>query len=339
VAPQREIAQGLYEVLRREHMTASIRLVLLLAMIGLCGGASADSYPDRPIHIIVPFPPSGPASVVAEVIAPQLGERLEGKVVIDYQPGADGIVGSEFVAKAPADGYTLLLATSGHVIHPGTYNSLPFDTETAFAPISLLLTSQYILVVNPSLPVDSVEELIAYAKSHPGRLTYASGGLGGPTQLAFELFKITAGFNLAHAPYEGGGAALLGVVTGKADVMMAPLLAAMPMVSDGRLRALAVSGRHRDPTDPQLPTIAETLPGFSAVSWYGVLAPAGTPTAVIRRLNTELDRIVHEPQTEKTFAEIGGEAIGGPPSTFVSLIHEEIPRWKRVAKQAGIHIE
>ena len=140
-------------------MTASIRLILLLAMIGLCSGASADSYPDRPIHIIVPFPPSGPASVVAEVIAPQLGERLEGKVVIDYQPGADGIVGSEFVAKAPADGYTLLLATSGHVIHPGTYNSLPFDTETAFAPISLLLTSQYVLVVNPSLPVDSVEEL------------------------------------------------------------------------------------------------------------------------------------------------------------------------------------
>ena len=320
-------------------MTASIRLLLLLAMMGLCRGASADSYPDRPIHIVVPFPPSGPASVVAEVIAPQLGERLEGKVVIDYQPGADGIVGSEFVAKAPADGYTLLLATSGHVIHPGTYNSLPFDTETAFAPISLLLTSQYILVVNPSLPVDSVEELIAYAKSHPGRLTYASGGLGGPTQLAFELFKITAGFNLAHAPYEGGGAALLGVVTGKADVMMAPLLAAMPMVSDGRLRALAVSGRHPDPTDPQLPTIAETLPGFSAVSWYGVLAPAGTPTAVIKRLNTELDRIVHEPQTQKRFAEIGGEAIGGPPSTFGSLIHEEIPRWKRVAKQAGIHIE
>jgi len=184
-----------------------------------------------------------------------------------------------------------------------------------------------------------VEELIAYAKTHPGRLTYASGGLGGPTQLAFELFKITAGFNLGHAPYEGGGAALLGVVTGKADVMMAPLLAAMPMVSDGRLRPLAVSGRHPDPTDPQLPTIAETLPGFSAVSWYGVLAPAGTPTAVIRRLNTELDRIVHEPQTEKRFAEIGGEAIGGPPSTFGSLIHEEIPRWKRVAKQAGIHIE
>jgi tripartite-type tricarboxylate transporter receptor subunit TctC len=320
-------------------MKASIRLLLLLAMIGLCGGANADSYPDRPIHIIVPFPPSGPASVVAEVIAPQLGERLEEKVVIDYHSGADGIVGSELVAKAPADGYTLLLATSAHVIHPGTYNSLPFDTGRAFAPISLLLTSQYVLVVNPSLPVESVEELIAYAKSYPGKLTFASGGLGGPTQLAFELFKITAGINIAHAPYEGGAAALLGVVADKAQMMMAPILSALPMVQDGRLRALAVSGRHPASAAPLLPTIDETLPGFSAVSWYGILAPEGTPTAVIKRLNTELDHIVHEPETKKLFAEIGGEAVGGPPSTFASLIQEEIPRWKRVAKQAGIHIE
>jgi tripartite-type tricarboxylate transporter receptor subunit TctC len=320
-------------------MRASIRLFLLLAMTWLCSGANADSFPDRPIHIIVPFPPSGPTGVVAEVIAPRLAERLEGKVVIDYQTGADGIVGSEFVAKAPADGYTLLLATNAHVIHPGTYNSLPFDTEKAFAPVSLLLTSQYVLVVNPALPVESVEELIAYAKSYPGKLNYASGGLGGPTQLAFELFRITAGINIEHTAYEGGGAALLGVTADKSQMMMAPILAAMPMVQDGRLRALAVSGRHPAAAAPLLPTIAETLPGFSAISWYGLLAPEGTPTAVIKRLSAEIDRVVHEPETEKRFAGIGGEAVGGPPSTFASLIHEEIPRWIRVAKEAGIHIE
>jgi tripartite-type tricarboxylate transporter receptor subunit TctC len=320
-------------------MRVSIRLWLMLATLALCSGAAADSYPDRAIHMIVPFPPGGPASVVADVVGPQLGERLEQKVIVENRSGADGIIGSEFVAKAPPDGYTLLLATSAHVIHPATYTSLPFDTETAFVPVSLLLTSQYLLVVNPSLPVHSVEELIAYAKSHPGKLVYASGGLGGPTHLAFELFKITAGINLANVSYEGGGAALLGVVTGQAQAMLAPILAAMPMVEDGRLRALAVSGRHHAPVAPQLPTIAETLPGFTAISWYGVLAPEGTPTAVIKRLNTELDRIVHEPETEKRFAEIGGEAVGGPPSTFASLIHEEIPRWKRVAKEAGIRIE
>ncbi|HMD62705.1 MAG TPA: tripartite tricarboxylate transporter substrate binding protein [Stellaceae bacterium] len=314
-------------------------LCLLLIALGLSGSARAENYPDRPIHLVVPFPPGGPAGVVAEVIGPELAQRLGQSVVIDHRSGADGIVGSEYVARAPPDGYTLLLASSSHVIHPGTYNSLPFDTETAFAPVSLLLTAQYVLVANPSLPVESLEELIAYAKSHPGALTYASGGLGGPTQLAFELFRLSAGISVSHVPYDGGGAALLAVVNGEAQVMLAPILAAMPMVQDGRLRALAVSGRHAAPSAPELPTIGETLPGFSAVSWFGVVAPAGTPAAVIARLNKELDGIVHEPETEKRFAAIGGEAVGGPPSTLASLIHDEIPRWRRVAKEAGIHIE
>jgi tripartite-type tricarboxylate transporter receptor subunit TctC len=203
----------------------------------------------------------------------------------------------------------------------------------------LLVASQYLLVVNPSLPIESVEELIAYGKSHPGGLTYASGGLGGPTQMAFALFRLTAGIKVEQIAYDGGAAALLAVATGEAQAMMAPILTAMPMVQDGRLRALAVSGRHPDPAVPELPTISDTLPGFSALSWYGILAPAGTPAAVITRLNTELDRIVHKPQIEKRFADIGGEAIGGPPSTLASLIHDEIARWRRVAKEAGIHIE
>ena len=320
-------------------MRVLVRLGVLLAVLAIWGSADADMYPDRPIRIIVPFPPGGPASTVADVVGPELSERLEQKVMIENRGGADGIVGSEVVAKAPPDGYTLLLATSAHVLHPGTYRSLPFDTEKAFAPISLLLTSQYMLVVNASLPIDSVEELIAYARSHPGKLTYASGGLGGPTHLAFEQFKLTAGISMIHIPYDGGGSALLGVVRGEAQVMLAPILAAIPMVRDGRLRALAVSGRHPDPAAPDLPTIAETLPGFSAVSWFGVLAPAGTPAPVIARLSGELDHIVHEPDTAKQFAALGGEPVGGSPATLASLIRAEIPKWIRVAREAGIRIE
>jgi tripartite-type tricarboxylate transporter receptor subunit TctC len=316
-----------------------LRICLLVAALGICGTAGAETFPDRPIRLVVPFPPGGPAGVVADIVGQQLGERLGQRVVIENHAGADGIVGTDLVAKSPPDGYTLLLATNSHVLHPGTYNSLPFDTEAAFAPVSLLLTTQYVLVVNPSLPVESVEELIGYAKSHPGSLTYASGGLGGPTQMAFELFKISAGITVEQKTYEGGAAALAAVVKGDAEMMMVPLISAMPLVQDGQLRALAVTGRHPSAAAPELPTIAQTLPGFSAVSWYGVLAPAGTPAAVIKRLNAELDRIVHEPETEKRFAAIGGEAIGGPSSTLASLIRDEIPRWRRVAKEAGIHIE
>jgi tripartite-type tricarboxylate transporter receptor subunit TctC len=323
----------------RGLMKRAIWLSLFLVGLGVYTGAFGASYPNRPITLVVPFPPGGPASVVADIVAPELGDRLEQKVIIENRSGVDGIVGSEFVAKAPPDGYTLLLATNAHVIHPATYASVPFDTEKGFAPVSLLVASQYVLVVNPSLPIDSVEELIAYGRSHPGGLTYASGGLGGPTQMAFALFRLTAGIKVQQIAYDGGAAALLAVATGEAQAMMAPILAAMPMVRDGRLRALAVSGRHPDPAVPELPTISDTLPGFSALSWYGILAPAGTPAAVITRLNTELDRIVHEPQIEKRFADIGGEAVGGPPSTLASLIHDEIARWRRVAKEAGIHIE
>jgi tripartite-type tricarboxylate transporter receptor subunit TctC len=323
----------------RDLMRPAIWLSLMLLGFGVCALAVAASYPARSITLVVPFPAGGPAGVVADIVAPELGKLLEQKVVVENRSGADGIIGSDFVAAALPDGYTLLLTTNSHVIHPATYAVLPFDTEKAFAPVSLLVASQYVLVVNPAVPIESVEELIAYGKDHPGGLTYASGGLGGPTQMAFELFRLTAGIKVEQTAYDGGAAALLAVANGEAQVMMAPILAAMPMVKDGRLRALAVTGRHPDPAVPELPTISETLPGFSALSWYGILAPAGTPSAVITRLNTELDRVVREPQIKKRFADIGGEAIGGLPSTLASLIHDEIARWRQVAKEAGIHIE
>jgi tripartite-type tricarboxylate transporter receptor subunit TctC len=320
-------------------MRVLVRLCLAPLLLGICVSAGSAAFPERAIRIVVPFPPGGPVDVVAHIVGPKLGERLGQSVTIDNVAGDDGIIGSNIVANSPPDGYTLLLASSTHTVHPGTYSKLPFDTEKAFAPISLLAASQLILVVNPSLPVDSVEELLAYAKSHPRMLRYASGGLGGPTQLAFVLFKITTGAEIIHSPYDGGAAALNAVANDEAQVMLAPLVTALPMVQEGRLRALAVSGAHRAPAAPELPTIAETLPGFTAVAWFGVLAPAGTPAAVIARLSAEFDRIIHEPDTEKQFAAIGGEPVGGSPASFAAFIHQEISRWIRVAKEAGIRIE
>ena len=320
-------------------MRVLVRLCLAPLLLGICISAGSAAFPERAIRIVVPFPPGGPVDVVAHIVGPKLGERLGQSVTIDNVAGDDGIIGSNIVANSPPDGYTLLLASSTHTVHPGTYSKLPFDTEKAFAPISLLAASQLILVVNPSLPVDSVEELLAYAKSHPRMLHYASGGLGGPTQLAFVLFKITTGAEIIHSPYDGGAAALNAVANDEAQVMLAPLVTALPMVQEGRLRALAVSGAHRAPAAPELPTIAETLPGFTAVAWFGVLAPAGTPAAVIARLSAEFNRIIHEPDTEKQFAAIGGEPVGGSPASFAAFIHQEVSRWIRVAKEAGIRIE
>jgi tripartite-type tricarboxylate transporter receptor subunit TctC len=320
-------------------MRASIRLCLLLVVLGTWWGTAGAAYPDRPIRIVVPFPPGGPVDLVARIVAPKLSTRLGQKVDIDHITGDDGIRGSDAVAKAAPDGYTLLLASSVHTIHPGTYGKLPFDTEKAFAPVSLLVAAPLILVSGPALPVDSVEDLVAYARSHLGTLHYASGGRGGPTQLAFELFKITTGVNILDIPFDGGAAALKAVASDKAQVMFAPMITALPMVRDGRLRGLAVSGANPAPAAPELPTIAETLPGFTAISWFGIMAPAGTPSAVITRLSAELDRIVHEPEIEKRFAAIGGEPVGGSPALLASLIHNEIPKWIRVAREAGIRIE
>ncbi len=320
-------------------MKAAIRLFMALLALGVGATVAAASYPDRPIRIIVPFPAGGPVDLVAHIVAPELGKRLGQKIVIDNIAGKDGITGTNAAAKAAPDGYTLLLAPSTLAIHPGTYGKLPYDTEKAFAPVSLLVAAQYVLVINPSLPVYSVEELIDYAKNHPGKLRYASGGVGGPTQLAFELFKITTRTDFVAAPERGGAAALDAVAANDAQAMLAPLLAAVPMIDQGKLRGLAVTGSHRAPAAPELPSITETLPGFKALAWYGLLAPAGTPKAIISRLNAELERIVHDPEIARQFAAIGGEPIGGSPGILGSLIRQEIPKWIRVAREAGLRVE
>jgi tripartite-type tricarboxylate transporter receptor subunit TctC len=320
-------------------MRALSRLWFVLIATAIGSTAALAAYPDRPIRIVVPFPPGGPAGVVASAVAPKLATLVDQKVTIDYVAGKDGVTGTALVAKADPDGYTLLLTPSSFTIHPGTFRQLPFDSETAFAPISLLLGAPFVLVVNPSLPVESVEELIAYAKNHPGQLHYATAGIGGPTHLGFELFKIASGVNIAPVAFDGGKAALDGVVSGRTQMMLAPLISVQPLMRDDRLRGLAVSGSHLAAAAPDLPTIDATLPGFTAVTWYGVLAPAGTRADVITQLSNALDEIVHEPDVAKQFAAIGGEPVGGAPSVLADVIRAEIARWRRVAKEAGVRIE
>ena len=310
--------------------------VLLLAV---AARALAEDYPNRPIRVVVPNPAGGPTDVVARLIGPKLGERLGQTIVVDNRAGADGVIGSDLVAKAAPDGYTLLLSSSSHAMHPAVYANLPFDTEAAFAPITLLVRAPYMLLVHPGVPARSTAELIAYAKSRPGKLDYGSAGNGGGVHLSLELFKTVAGIDLVHIPYKGGGPVLMDLAGGQIQVSMVPVVAALPLVRDGRLRALAVTGRERVAVLPDLPTLAETLPGFDTTSWYGALAPAGTPATIVTRLNAELDRIVREPDVLQRIIEMGAEAAGGPPASFGALIHREIARWDAVAKQANVRLD
>jgi tripartite-type tricarboxylate transporter receptor subunit TctC len=317
-------------------MTALFHVCLVLILTAIGGRTAPAAFPDRPIRLVVPFPAGGPTDIVAAAVAPRLAARLGEKVKIDYVTGDNGITGTASVAKAQADGYTLLLTPNSFTTNPGAYRQLPFDSEKAFAPVSLLLAGPFALVVNPSLPVESVDELIAYAKDHPGQLRYASGSSSGPAELNFELFKIASGTDIVPVVFDGGKAAVEGVAAGKAQVMLAPLIAAVPLLRDHRLRGLAVSGLHGVFAAPDLPTIDAVLPGFTALNWYGVLAPAGTPRAVIDRLSAELDSVVHEPDVVAQFAAIGGEPIGGSPAVFADVIRAEIARWRQVAKEAGV---
>ncbi|MBI3514024.1 MAG: tripartite tricarboxylate transporter substrate binding protein [Proteobacteria bacterium] len=280
--------------------------LICVLLVTFAARAVAEDYPSRPVRVVVPNPAGGPTDVVARLIGPKLGERLGQTIVVDNRAGADGVIGSDLVAKAPPDGYTLLLTSASHAMHPAVYPNLPFDTEAAFAPIALLVRTPYMLVVHPGVPARSTAELIAYAKQRPGKLDYGSAGNGGGVHLSTELFKTVAGIDLVHIPYKGGGPVLMDLAGGQIQVSMVPVVVALPLVRDG---------------------------------WYGVLAPAGTAAAIIARLNAALDRIMREPDVIQRIVEIGGEAAGGSPAGFGTLIHGEIARWGAVAKQANVRLD
>ncbi|MGZ8210846.1 MAG: tripartite tricarboxylate transporter substrate binding protein, partial [Burkholderiales bacterium] len=274
------------------------------------------------------------------IVAPKLTQSLGQQVVIDNRPGAGTMIGGELVAKAPPDGYTLLMCVSTLATNPVIYRKVPYNAVTDFAPVTLVLTASNILVIHPSLPPRTVKELIAFAKARPGQLNFASAGLGTGPHLSMELFLSMTGLKMVHIPYKGSAPAMVDLVSGQVGVMAATALTSIPHIRVGRLRALGVTGARRTAAAPDVPTIAEAgVPGYEAVQWYGMVAPANTPQDIITRLNREMVSILQVPDVKEKFAADGGDAVGNSPEEFGRYIKSETEKWQKVAKAAGIKPE
>jgi len=312
--------------------------MLFLAL--LTGVAEGQTYPSRPIRLIVPFPPGGSNDIVARMVATQLGERLGQQVVVDNRGGAGGVLGSDLAAKSPPDGYTLLLISVAYAFGPALYKNLPYDPERAFAPVGILGSGAAALTVHPSLPVNTVQELIALAKAKPGALNYASAGVGSLQHLACALFMIQAGIDVVHVPYKGGGPAMADVIAGQAQIVMPSLIQVVPHIKSGRLRVLGTSGTRRSAVLPDVPTISESgVPGYEAHNWWGLLAPAGTPAPVVEKLHKDLTSVLSSRETEKRFETEGAEVVRMTPAEFGRFISAELVKWSRVAREVGIKAE
>ncbi len=303
--------------------------------------ASAQSYPTKPIRIVVPFPPGGATDILARDVAQKLTEAWGQQVIVDNRPGAGGNIGSELVAKSAPDGYTLEMGTVGtHAINASLYAKMPYDHVKDFVPVILVAGVPNVLVVNPAVPVNSVAELIAYAKANPGKLNFASSGSGTSIHLSGELFKVMAGVQMTHIPYKGSAPALQDLLGGQVQLMFDNLPPSLPQIKAGKLRALAVTTATRAPALPDVPTIAEAgLPGFESSSWFGLLAPAGTPPAIVVKLNAEVAKWLATPDAKERLAKQGANAVGGSPEDFEKHIAAETVKWAKVVKDSGARVD
>jgi tripartite-type tricarboxylate transporter receptor subunit TctC len=300
----------------------------------------AQQYPTKPIRMVVAFAAGGAPDIIGRIVGQRLNESLGQPVIVDNRPGATGNIGAEIVAKASPDGYTLFMATLSVAISPAFFRSLPFDPVKSFAPVGMVASVPLILVVHPSLPAKSVQELIELARSRPGAYNYASVGNGSPQHLSAELFKTTAGVNLVHVPYKGGGPATVAVLQGEAHLFFAGMPPALPHVKAGRLRALAVSTVKRSPSAPEVPTASEAgLPGFEADNWNAMLAPRGTPQRIVDLLNQELGKILKLSQIQALLIQTGAEAAYSTPQELAERIKSETVKWGKVARAAGVKPE
>jgi tripartite-type tricarboxylate transporter receptor subunit TctC len=311
----------------------------LFACIAL--GASAQGYPNRPIRLVVPFPAAGTTDILARAVAQKLTEALGQAVVVDNRPGAAGNIGSDLVAKSAPDGYTLLMGTVGtHAINPSLYSNMPYDHVKDFVPVVLVAGVPNVLVVNPELPVNSVADLIKLAKAKPGTINFASSGSGTSIHLSGELFKTMAGVDMMHVPYKGSSPALTDLIGGQVQIMFDNLPSSLAQIKAGKLRAVAVTSLKRAPALPDVPTISESgLPGFEASSWFGVLAPAGTPAPIVARINGEVNKWLQSADARERLLGQGAEAAGGTPEQFASYIRVETEKWAKVVKASGAKVD
>ena len=314
-------------------------VVLVLALLWGAGARAViaqDYYPSKPIRLVVPFGAGGTTDVLARAIGQRLTEAWGQPVVVENRPGAGGNIGTESVAKSAADGYTMLLISVGFASNPALYSKLPFDPIKDFAPVTLVATTQNVLIVHPSVPARSARELIQLAKSRPGQLNFGSSGTGTSQHLAGELFKSMAGVQMQHVPYRGSAPALTALIGGEVSLMFNNLLTALPHVKAGRLRALAVTSAERSPAAPEIPTMAESgLPGYDVSTWYGLLVPAGTPKEIVARLNAEVVRILNLPELKERLRSQGADVIPSTPDQFAAHIRQEMVKWAQVVRQSG----
>src|SRR5262245_16758006 len=316
-----------------------IRGILCALALAFATAAGAQTYPTKPLRLVIPFPPGGSNDVVGRMIAFQLSDRLGKSVVVDNQGGAGGIIGTEAVARANPDGYTLLLISVAHAFGSSMYK-LPYDPIGAFAPVSILGTGPVALCVNAKLPVSTLADLIALAKSKPGELNYATAGVGSFQHLSSALFKLQSGLDIVHIPFKGGGPAMADVVAGNTQIVIGSLIQMLPQINTGRLKILGVGSEKRVPALPNVPTISEAgVPGYEATNWWGVVAPAGTPRPVIDKLHKEISVLLASGETKKRFETEGGEAVQMSSDDFGKFIVSETAKWAKVVKEAGIKPE
>jgi tripartite-type tricarboxylate transporter receptor subunit TctC len=324
--------------MRRANIAHGLCAGLILAAAGACHAQAG--YPNHALRMVVPSSAGGGADIVARIVAPKLAERLGQQVVVDNRPGAGTVIGGEVVAKAPPDGYTLLMGVSTLATNPVIYKKMPYDALRDFAPVTQIASLPNVLVVHPSLPVKTAQELIAFARAHPGQLSYGSPGNGTNPHLAMELFCSMAKLRMVHIPYKGSAPAVIDLVAGHITVMAATALTGIPHVRSGRLRALAVTSATRTNAAPGVPTIAESaLPGYDAVQWYGVLAPVQTPADIVTKLHAEIARILQLPEVKERLLGDGADPVGNTPAEFARFIGAETAKWMKVARDAGIKPE
>jgi tripartite-type tricarboxylate transporter receptor subunit TctC len=315
--------------------------MLVAAALVLATGTAAAGYPEKPIRLIVPFPPGGGTDATARIVGDAMSGSLGQQIVVENKPGAGGNIALETVAKAPPDGYTLLFGFSTTLtVNPSLYKSMPVDVQKDFVPISTLVSAQYILLVNPSLGVNTVAELVAKAKAEPGKINYASGGKGTPLHLGAELLKSRAGIDMVHVAYRGGGPASKSVMANETQVLFGSFASSLPKVKEGALKALAVTGPKRSAALPDVPTMQEAgYPGFSVTSWSGILAPAGTPKPVTDKLHAAIEKALATESVKKKLEAVGQEVEGSSPEAFAALIKDDIARWRKVLQDAGVQPE
>ncbi len=323
-----------------QHCAGFTRVLLAAVVVAVAVPAYAQSFPARPVRLVVPYPPGGANDIVARLLAPSLTQQLGQNVIVDNRGGGNTLIGSEIVARSAPNGYTLLVVAAGHAINPALYKQLPYDTARDFIPVALFGDGAYVFVAHPGAGVSSSSELIALAKAKPGQVTYASSSTGNLTHLAAELFNSLAGIKMLHVPYKGGNPAMVDLLGGRVSVFFSTVAVARPHLQSGKIKGLGVTTAKRTPALPNVPTIAESgLPGYSVSGWYGLVAPKGTPQAAIERLHAAIQVALRQPETKERLLGVGVEAAEASAAEFGKLIDTDIAKWAKVAKTLNISME